>query len=290
MILCADDFGISPAVDDGILELIEFGLLSSTSCMIASLNKPTRFEKLKKFDGHVDLGLHLVFTDTKPIGRTKKYSTLVNSDGRFFKLFELIKFCYFGQLDRNEIKFEIEAQIQEFINVFGRPPDYIDGHQHIQLLPIIREQLQITVKSYPSIKYIRIANITDKWIWDTVKTGQVMPALGNLALRQIGLKSAQVFSKNGIAHNRFLLGYWNLSSKASFAKIFEEYLRINPTSEDIFFCHPGYIDDKLKQVDPLVDDRISCLQFLRSSQFTELCQSQNIILNRFGKPQPQLPP
>lgn len=283
MILCADDFGISPAVDDGILELIEMNRLSATSCMMASLNSPTKFDQLKKFIDKIEIGLHLVLTDTKPISGSKETYSLINNQGHFFKLKTLIKKSYLGHIQPQQVGIEIRAQIEAFIQTFGRSPDYIDGHQHVQTLPIIREQIVAAMKSYPSIRYVRVADISSHWLQESFFRGLIMPAAGNLALGLSGQKASRIFSKNGISHNRFLLGYWPLSSKTLFREIFQEYLRLNPTANDIFFCHPGYTDKQLRQVDALTDARVGCLEFLRSAEFSDICGSQNLFLNRFEK-------
>ena len=34
---------------------------------------------------------------------------------------------------------EIAAQLAAFTRAFGRPPDFVDGHQHVQLFPQVRD-------------------------------------------------------------------------------------------------------------------------------------------------------
>src|SRR5205807_8287640 len=44
----------------------------------------------------------------------------------------------FRRLPLGEIAAEIEAQFEAFERVLGRPPQFVDGHQHVHLLPGIR--------------------------------------------------------------------------------------------------------------------------------------------------------
>ena len=48
-------------------------------------------------------------------------------------------------LNLNEIAFEIDQQLDAFEAHFGQPPDFLDGHQHVQQLPGIRD---LVVKCY----------------------------------------------------------------------------------------------------------------------------------------------
>jgi len=43
-----------------------------------------------------------------------------------------------------------------------------------------------------------------------------------------------------------------------------------PDWRRIFFCHPGYIDEILKEKDSLVEERINNSNFLKSNEFIEL--------------------
>ena len=50
---------------------------------------------------------------------------------------------------------EVEAQIQQFINLVGYIPNHVDGHQHVQVLPEIRDVIAQVMNSY-SLNQIRI--------------------------------------------------------------------------------------------------------------------------------------
>ncbi len=43
------------------------------------------------------------------------------------------------QLKPALIAAEIHAQIEKFTATFGAPPDYLDGHQHVQIFPQVRD-------------------------------------------------------------------------------------------------------------------------------------------------------
>lgn len=264
MILTADDFGISPAVDLAILQLIEKGKISSTSCMVTASNPELRNDlaSLKEFRQKIDIGLHLVLTDA-------------------FSLKTLIAQAYLHRLSPTDIENKIRRQIEIFVDYFGQLPDFIDGHQHVQQLPVVRDALISAVKSFGSIKYIRVADLPNQWLWNSAQSFLFDVTLGNIALLIPGRQSAIVFAKHGIKHNRYLLGYYRHNPAIQFKKVFENYLALKPGADDIFFCHPGYIDEHLKNVDTLVESRKDNLNFLMSAEFEDMCKINQIGINKY---------
>ena len=68
MIICADDFGISQSVSDGILELLSKKRLSAVSCMLNyDGNIINQIDSLLSFKSNCDIGLHLNLTSGKPL-------------------------------------------------------------------------------------------------------------------------------------------------------------------------------------------------------------------------------
>ena len=62
-VLCADDFGIAPGVNQAILRLVEAEHLSATGCMLVGAHAASHAEALASFAERVDIGLHRVLTD-----------------------------------------------------------------------------------------------------------------------------------------------------------------------------------------------------------------------------------
>ena len=64
LIICADDFALSPAIDEGIIQLIQQNRLSAASCMVLS-PRWTEAAKLIELEirSKADIGLHLDFTE-----------------------------------------------------------------------------------------------------------------------------------------------------------------------------------------------------------------------------------
>ena len=283
MILTADDFGISPAVDEAILLLIEKDRISSTSCMVTGDNPDLRqdLSSLKKLSHKIDVGLHLVLTEAKALATHDYAEGLTDADGNFFTLKALAARAYSGRLNKVSIEKEIRAQIESFVRLFGRVPDFIDGHQHVQQLPTIKDAVISTMKIFDSIIYVRAANLPTQWLWNSAQSFSLRFALENLALTIPGRQASAAFSENNVRHNRYLLGYYRHTPNIQFNSVFKKYLTLRPQSDDIFFCHPGYIDEHLKRVDTLVESRKDNLNFLMSAEFEDLHKTNQISINRF---------
>jgi predicted glycoside hydrolase/deacetylase ChbG (UPF0249 family) len=132
--LCADDYAMTPGVSRGILEALDAGALSATSVMTTSPWWPESAQALRPHVGHADIGLHLNLTLGTPLGPMP----VLAPDGTLPDIRTLLRLQRAKQLPLDEIAAEIDRQCERFATVFGRPPDHVDGHQHIQALRMIR--------------------------------------------------------------------------------------------------------------------------------------------------------
>jgi len=250
MIICADDYGISPAVSQGIIELIEEGRVSATSCMMLGPNTEEAMMKLRQLKKRADLGLHLTLTDDTPLTALKIATGLVDSQNKLLPFSRLMKNAYKKNIDPQALYQEIVKQIERFEMLLGRPPDFIDGHQHVQQLPIISEAVVKAIKRI-SIQdqnpYMRVAGLPGKWLWTKGVAFSRSMFFGNLVIGAPAYSTLKLVNHANIFHNRYLLGYYDYEGGEIFENVFLKYLTLKPEARDIFFCHPGYVDKALRQ-------------------------------------------
>jgi len=285
MIICADDYGISPAVNDGIIELLESKRISAVSCMMLGPDVEIGIRQLQVLKKNFDLGLHLTLTNDQPLTKLKSESGLVDSQGCLLSFRELLKNVYKKTINYEQLTDEIMAQINRFIEITGHLPEYIDGHQHVQQLPLVRNAVVKIVsklmKKYPKKNiYVRIAKLPFSWLMTRGILNLKKFVLGNCLIILPGLSMTYLLDQQNISHNRFLLGYYDYKTK-NFADIFQAYLSIKPVTKDIYFCHPGYIDQKLRNRDSVIESRAETLNFLQSFQFKEIMEYSKVGLNTF---------
>lgn len=133
LIVNADDFGRTPSVSEGILRACKDGIVTSTTAM---MNMPGAAAELLQAQAEcprMGLGVHLVFTSGRPLMPTEWVGTLVDKHGYFLSQEEI--FTDPDRLNPDELKSELKAQIKTFQNATGHPPDHLDAHHFVHLLP-----------------------------------------------------------------------------------------------------------------------------------------------------------
>ena len=137
LVLCADDFALSRGVSRGILELAETGRISATSAMTNMPEWPRLAPALRAFADRIGIGLHLNLTIGAPLGPMPSLAP----HGRFPTLEDLLQRTFTGRAPAGEVLAEIERQLDAFEQAFGAPPAFVDGHQHVHVLPVVRPML-----------------------------------------------------------------------------------------------------------------------------------------------------
>uniref|UniRef100_A0A7M5V7R6 Carbohydrate deacetylase n=1 Tax=Clytia hemisphaerica TaxID=252671 RepID=A0A7M5V7R6_9CNID len=137
----ADDYGYCPQRNEGILEALNDGIVNSVSVLVnAAFVDPIPLKCcLKTAVKKLKLGLHLNLTEGRPVTSFDSVETLLDHDNEFFPkaLFQE----HLKLFSKTQIYQEIKNQIVLFNEIFGKNPDYIDGHQHCHIFPIITEEL-----------------------------------------------------------------------------------------------------------------------------------------------------
>lgn len=270
LILCADDYGISPGVSRGIRELIAQGRLNATSVMtLAPAFSREEAAALRAAIGdgaHCAIGLHVTLTAPfAPL--TLHFSPL--GGGQFLPLGAMLLRALMRRLDREAIAAEITAQIEAFREAFGRAPDFVDGHQHVQTFPVVREAFLDAVKSHAPGAYVRQSGRTHR-----------KPDLANPKALLLDMLSA-AFRKHaraaGVAFNPSFDGAYEFSRHGDFASLFPTFLKGLPDGA-LVMCHPGYVDDSLRTLDPLTDQRERELAYFASDAFSRTLRAENMSL------------
>jgi len=133
LIVNADDFGMTEAVNQGIVEAHDSGIVTSASLMATG----SAFEHavaLAKTRPKLAVGVHLTLTEQRPLTGGAAAS-LVGADGRFPS--HLVQFAGLhvrGKVVLAEVRAELDAQIRK-VRDAGIAVSHLDGHQHVHVLP-----------------------------------------------------------------------------------------------------------------------------------------------------------
>jgi hopanoid biosynthesis associated protein HpnK len=129
VILNADDFGRSAAINEAVRRAYEEGVLTSASLMVAGDAANEAVE--------LAVGLHVVLVDGRATLPAAEIPHLVDSDGRFPNAIVRMGVRYaFHRASREEMVHELEAQFERFAAT-GLPLSHVDGHHHLHVHPTI---------------------------------------------------------------------------------------------------------------------------------------------------------
>jgi predicted glycoside hydrolase/deacetylase ChbG (UPF0249 family) len=256
VIVSADDYGLSPAVSEGIRSLIAEGRVSATSCMTTFPGWERDGEALRGMSA--ELGVHLTLTDHAPLGAMPRLAP----GGRLPPLGALARAASLGRLDLGEVEAELERQVARFIEVVGRPPDHLDGHHHVQQLPGVRDLV------------VALAARHGAWVrtcWErplTVVRRQesVTKALA-LGAAGAGLRRRLVAA--GVATPAGFAGSYGFGEERPYGERVRRWL-IGAADGMVLMCHPGGVDEVLRGRDGLTEGRSRELAFFGSEAFLDV--------------------
>ncbi len=137
LIVNADDAGIDCARNRGIFKAVDRGIVKSISVIVCQPGWADILKQIKKKEGaNLSVGFHFNLTAGKPL--SKNCPTLRQANGFFFNKFELWQRAFEGSIDTNDAARELKAQYFLFKKNCG-VPSHVDGHNHVHLLPGVRE-------------------------------------------------------------------------------------------------------------------------------------------------------
>lgn len=258
--LVADDYALTDGVSRAILDLAAKGRISGTGAMTTRPTWPDAARALREHEGRIDMGLHLNLTLGAPLGPMPGLC----GSGSLPPFKHLSRLAFMGGLDGAELGAEIGRQIDAFAEHYGRLPDYVDGHQHVHVLPGVRSALLETV--------------AQRW------TGDARPVLrdpfdtpGAILARGVAPVKAAVIAalavgwgrrldRAGLPRNRGFSGVSPFDARRDYGVDFDRYL-LAPGPAHLVMCHPGFPDAELAALDPVTECRAIEHRYLASEDF-----------------------
>ena len=272
--LCADDYGISPAVNGAIRDLVLRGRINATSVMVVAPSfhraEAVPLSLLNAGTARVAIGLHV--TLTAPFAPLSSGFAPVQ-DGAFPPLQAMLRRALLRRLSRNRIEIEIATQLQAFVTAFGRPPDFVDGHQHVHQFPQVRDALLATVKEVAPDAWVRQCGRAPLPLRRRLSDQKAML----LDVLSHGFrKRAEAL---GVATNRAFAGTYDFAAERvpEFADLFPAFLDRLPAG-GLIMCHPGKVDAELERLDPLTFQREREYAYFAGDAFPALLRSQGVTL------------
>lgn len=270
LIVNADDFGITRAVSDAILEVHLNGSATSASLM-PTMPAAAYAADLAKANPALGVGLH--FTLTEGFSALGGASRLAASpDGRLFSRNALILRVSAGLITAADLREELEAQFAR-LESLGVRPTHIDSHQHAHAFPPIFK----VVADFAALKDVPVR----------------MPYTQAVCRPDAGLGARYLYRET--KHLLLSLLLWRCEalkkgpSNASFNSIFDVYPRSEPCAQDYralvagrkgspheLMVHPYVVSDELRALYPDPD------WYRRKARFFATGEAEHRVLRQFS--------
>lgn len=137
LITVADDFGLSPLVNEAVANAAAHGILRAASLMVAAPAAADAVARAHALGGRLRVGLHLVLVEGPAALPPSRIPDLVGPDGEFPSDQAAMGFRYaFSPRRRRQLRDEIRAQFDAFAAT-GLPLDHANAHKHMHLHPVV---------------------------------------------------------------------------------------------------------------------------------------------------------
>jgi predicted glycoside hydrolase/deacetylase ChbG (UPF0249 family) len=135
LLVNADDFGLSSAINAGIIRSHRDGIVTSTS-LVASGAAFDEAVDLSRSNPLLGIGIHLTLVAENAIAAPESIPTLA-PQGILPKTYgALVKGAIRGSIKLIEIERELRAQVEKCFSA-GINPTHLDSHQHTHALPLL---------------------------------------------------------------------------------------------------------------------------------------------------------
>ena len=245
---CADDYAIDAGSIDAITALISQGRVTATSALVDAPLWPSAARQLPAAP-RADIGLHLNLTQAFAPGAAG-----------IWPLGELLWRCATGRLPAQPLQAAIARQLDAFEARLGRPPDYVDGHQHVHQFGGVRETLLAELqRRYPDAR---------PWIRST----RPPPGIGGGKARGIALLGDQRLRARAAAArlptSAYLVGVYDFAAgsaadRSRYRALVSRWLEAGPEGS-VLMCHPA---SRAEAGDPIGAARVMEYALLGGAEF-----------------------
>lgn len=259
VVFCADDFAQTPGTVEGILSLLGAGKLTAVSCLVESPLWPDAALRLRRLPVAFDAGLHFNLTHDFSGPRAHRPAALPL----------VLLAAGLRAISRPRLEASLHRQLDRFEREMKRAPDFVDGHQYVHQLPVVRDALVSVLRSrYPSSgTAIRV----------TVPA-QSRGLKSSLIARLGGYRLLAAVRRARIPHNADFAGIYDFSTAPGFAERMSQWLS-GVRDGGLIVCHPA--DGGLTNRDPIAPAREREFAYLESDGFASALREWRVRLARF---------
>jgi hopanoid biosynthesis associated protein HpnK len=276
LIVNADDLGLTPAVNRGVVRAFRDGIVTSASLLVTG----SAFEEavdLARENPELDVGLHLTLVEEQAVLGREGLPTLVDETGRFPRTSsEFFRRAVLGRINWAEIEREIAAQIARFQET-GLRLSHLNSHQHLHMFPPV---FQIIRRLTRGMDNVWIRNPAGRW---RKSPGVRMKRWA----QQVGLNMVCLSARalHGSPLPEMPDGMYGFDVGGCLTRsVLEQILRKIPDGLYELVCHPGEDDaDTRRRYNHWGYRWAEELEALTAPETRMVAKEQGIVLTSFGR-------
>jgi hopanoid biosynthesis associated protein HpnK len=251
LIVNADDFGRSPAINEAVIRAHREGILTTASLMV---NESACAEaiSLARANPRLGVGLHLTLLLGHSALGPDRIPGLVNANNEFTRNPVTAGCRYFFRRSlREQLRAELHAQFERF-RATGLALDHVNGHLHLHLHPTV---FGILMQDAEKLGIGRMRLTFDPfWLNMRVASGHLAYRLLHVLLfHPLSARARPVFKQRAFRHTDAVFGLLQN------ARVDEDYvLRLLPrlpAGDSELYSHPS-LDEFKNEFDALISPRV----------------------------------
>jgi hopanoid biosynthesis associated protein HpnK len=251
LIVNADDFGRSGAVNQAVVRAHREGILTSASLMV---NEPATDEAvaLARENPRLGVGLHLTLLFGHSALPPEKIPGLVNARQEFGASPARAGWRFFFQRDLlGQLRSEIHAQFQKF-RATGLPLDHLNGHLHLHLHPTVFGIL-MTDAAQLGLERVRLT-FDPFWLNLRLASGRLSYRLAHaLIFHLLALRARPVLKRRALRHTRAVFGLLQ-NARVDEAYVSRLLPRL-PAGDSELYSHPS-LGEPGNEFEALISPRV----------------------------------
>lgn len=233
--------GYSAERDVGILSAAREGVVRNASLLVNGASAATALRLA--LDAGICVGLHLNLTEGSPCaGRANVESLLAPPAYDFFRgKLGLRDALARGEVRAADVEAEIRAQFARYraLHPAGTGPAYVDGHQHVQVLPLVASALCHLVEEEGPVPAVRIPELSAAEAGDVAGLPPARRAFYEAVSADCSAARA-AFARAGVAAPPAFIGYSTMGAASSVERVLAVLGRLAaaPAAAE-WMTHPG---------------------------------------------------
>jgi chitin disaccharide deacetylase len=272
LVVTADDFGLSPGVDQGILESFRRGIVRSTALLVNFPDVADSVARLRQVPD-LEVGIHLNLTAGPPVLPPERVSSLVGAAGTFHNFKGFFARVARSQIDWGEVALEWRAQFKRGLDL-GCRFTFLTSHQHVHMLPVAA-QVCVNLANEFAVGAVRLSNFhLFDMLWPL--------RLKALALTPFVPTVRRALKRGAVFCNGSILEIQPGNPDRALWRLCRMIQGLNGGVHELV-CHPGYVDSLLQERDPYVTGRSTELAVLVEAKLRAFLETSGIEPATFRK-------